>query len=407
MGPLVINPSFSNDSVYGQPGVYLQDFDIRPQGTYAYMYDEPTGEWINIHPFVLPVPTTSGILLSTIDGIDYPLKMVGEYYYGDITIDETTGIYFNGQTPPVTMGRYSTDATLLNLISNPYPSSVNWDTLYDLNSNDVGTKIYVWNPKFQNYGVYIANLSGTLDVSENISLGQAFFVETINPTFTFYNNTRNHSIDPFVKSNPLYSLKIKIIGDEFGDECSINFNEDATYDYDESYDSYKWESYNEFSPEIKTEGDLTINSIPFGNTSVNIFTECNVDGEYYLEFTGTNGFENYNVILEDKETSDFIDLKMVDTYTFNNSITPFENRFVIHFDINTGIPTYETSDINVYSYGKNIYIKCNFDNATVTNTLGSVVYEGAENKININTPGVYFVTIFNNKSCITRKLYIK
>ena len=435
IGPITTKPSFGAN--YGQKGVYLQDFNIRPYGTYAYMYDETINTslynpWINIWHIHVPVVTTSGILLSTEDGIDYPLKMVGEYFYGDITINPSTGIYFlqpahPPQQPyplPLTVGRYTAGGSNINLISNPYPSSVNWDTLFNLNSTDVKSKIYIWNPKFQNYGVYVAYESGTLDVTQNIALGQAFFVETINPTFTFYDTARCHSIDPFVKDETLYSLKIRIIGNELGDECVINFNENATGEYDEEYDSYKWESYNANSPEIKinentpigsTPIGLTINSIPFFTIpspdpppiSVNLFTECNSNGDYYLETTGAESFEGYNVTLEDIETSTIIDLKFNDTYNFTSGIVPFENRFVIHFDINTYInENNSTNNINVYSYDKNIYIQGEVDNVIVTNILGQTVYEGNKTQITIESSGTYIVRTIKNNSQTIHKVQI-
>ena len=100
-------------------------------------------------------------------------------------------------------------------------------------------------------------------------------------------------------------------------------------------------------------------------------------------------------------------MKFNDTYNFTSGIVPFENRFVIHFDINTYInENNSTNNINVYSYDKNIYIQGEVDNVIVTNILGQIVYEGNKTQITIESSGTYIVRTIKNNSQTIHKVQI-
>jgi hypothetical protein len=131
----------------------------------------------------------------------------------------------------VTPGSY----TGWNLIGNPYPSSINWNTssgftrnmLENAGSNQ--TAFWIWNPKTGNYGAYISNTaSGTNGVTNLIASSQGFWVKaTTAGTFSINNAAREHASPSWLKSsnteNNTIRLKVTSIENSFSDEMMLSF----------------------------------------------------------------------------------------------------------------------------------------------------------------------------------------
>jgi hypothetical protein len=109
----LVGPTIDEDSYTGSgEGALLEAFILDDTDIYAYEWDESGGQWLNIFSLVFEVPSCKGIGLSTIDNVHHILSMTGEIVTDTI----------NSQLLPHTNN-------FTDLISNPYTSSVNFDSL--------------------------------------------------------------------------------------------------------------------------------------------------------------------------------------------------------------------------------------------------------------------------------------
>lgn len=183
VGPTVNDTDFEDE--YSEMGVYLRAFDLDLHGTFAYLYDEPTNDWLNIWPYEHPVPTTTGMMLSTRDQTDYIMQLEGKLLENTISAD----IQYT-----LTGGQFA-------LISNPYPSSIDWEYMYFGNSG-IGNVVRVFDPSdgAGSYLTYQAGGIGTGNFNGYIQVGQAFFIEsrpTTTGSFNFYDWFRLVTDEPF------------------------------------------------------------------------------------------------------------------------------------------------------------------------------------------------------------------
>lgn len=97
----------------------------------------------------------------------------------EVTLDFENAPINKGTITPSISYNFTSSITSdgLNLIGNPYPSAVSWDSLF-AKSQNISRSYYLYNPTT---GSYEAKTSG------NIAAGQSFFIQAIgnNPIFTF------------------------------------------------------------------------------------------------------------------------------------------------------------------------------------------------------------------------------
>jgi len=164
VGPTVYNQDFHE---WGGPegtGVALRNFDLDILQTFAYQWQEDNGQWLNVYPYPYPIQTGTGLMLSDTTGDDNSFTQTGKILTGDISV-------------PLghTSGNPST-YDYMELLSNPFPTAVSWESLYSRNSSKVNSTIYIYNATAQAWGSYNAeNNTGTNGVTELIQLGQGFF----------------------------------------------------------------------------------------------------------------------------------------------------------------------------------------------------------------------------------------
>ncbi|MCC6634683.1 MAG: T9SS type A sorting domain-containing protein, partial [Chitinophagaceae bacterium] len=77
----------------------------------------------------------------------------------------------------------SLPASSFSLVTNPYPSPLNWGSVYTANSSNFENYVYIWDPNIGVRGGYVAvEDDGTTSVAsaltQNLQSGQAFFVRT-------------------------------------------------------------------------------------------------------------------------------------------------------------------------------------------------------------------------------------
>ncbi len=146
-----------------------------------------------------------------------------------------------------------------NLLGNPYPSALDWDLVYGLNSSNVSSYVYYWSAPSNNYATY--NNSNGLSTNggiDKIASSQAFFIKKIatgNSSFTVNNSVK--AIDngtTFFKNeeSQVPAIKLAIQKEQFSDELVVYENEQAENGLDEQSDIAEWESPHPSVPSFYT-----------------------------------------------------------------------------------------------------------------------------------------------------------
>jgi hypothetical protein len=392
-------------------GVYLNSFELLDMGTYAYFYQESDNSWLNVYDPNTVVPTTKGLILSTVDATDHNLSMTGQLMTGPVV---TAALAHTGNN--------------LDLISDPYPSAVDFDLFYNANAGIIGTTYYIWNPLNGTYAFYTTPTGGGGGITDKIMPGQGFFVTTLSSSpVTFSNNERVHATGQIVKDAVPYLLTIEAAGNTFKDYSLIHFMEGATYGYDQMLDADKWASIFPEATEISTistdEQALCLNSNPSlgsGYVSVPMTFKCSAAGTYTLTVSGIESFDaGTEIYLEDTQTgAEWYDLVANPVYVFTATPSDNLNRYIVHFfGPTTGINDPQASLIRIYSWKQDAYIvnrgKETVKEYTVYDMMGRELHGGTlpnttVNKVTIGDVSAYYIVKVTTKEghVYTDKVYI-
>lgn len=237
-----------------------------------------------------------------------------------------------------------------NLIGNPYPCTVAWDSIDAGDKVNIENAIWIWSGSAGNYGVYVGGAgSGTNDVGNSIASSQAFWVHANagSASLTIQEEDKVETNPVFVKNqldNPNLHIELRGGNNTFKDEIVIARNSEASNGFDQ-FDAYKLFSSLTNSPQlymsVKDEY-LSINSFEdFEAKHVKLGTYIPADGNYELSFENTNNLDNLScLILEDKYTGYLHDVIGNPLFYFSANSGTLEDRFVLHLsDYDNGNPS--------------------------------------------------------------------
>ncbi len=391
-------------------GMDVIDFNVSPNNTYAYAYNQASGSWDNVStPYA--VNPGSGIAMSTVDGTTYTQEAIGQLNTGSVV----SALAFGGTTNQ-------------NLIGNPYPSAINFDALATANASLVYNKYYIWNPST---GAYVSRSNGT-GGTQNIQVGQAFFVETktASGNFSFTNTERTHSNDPFRDVIPnVLEFSVTGGGTSYLDQTFIRFQEGSTNGYDFEWDAKHWDSWYEDATMLCTVAEdgskLAINMLPkmdltAGNTiSVPMQFNCGHNGEYTITAANTESFEDeVEVWVEDSQVGSYwANLSNNGSYTFYADKEDNIDRFVVHFFGPTSISEHENHGIQIYGDGRYVVVNNvlhteRIDKVQVFNINGFLISEVTikdDDNCRLyvgDITGIYVVRVYTNKAVVSQKVLI-
>jgi hypothetical protein len=228
-----------------------------------------------------------------------------------------------------------------NLISNPYPSAIDWSS-GGWTKTRVANAVYVWNPNTSTYSSWVAGTS-TNGGSNFLSSSQAFWVQTFGaaPLLRITESCKSATNPSFYKTSSSANentLRLSIRGNNYYDETAIHFSDSATTHYDVEYDARKLYSTNKAVPSISTIADsmdLSINSLPgFTNSTVipiRVLIGSGFSGTYSIVRDSLLTLSLSScLLLEDKLTGTFTDLRTTPSYSFSISDTTHAPRFFLH-----------------------------------------------------------------------------
>tara|TARA_B100000809_G_C15129992_1_gene527976 strand:- start:605 stop:2821 length:2217 start_codon:yes stop_codon:yes gene_type:complete len=225
-----------------------------------------------------------------------------------------------------------------NMVGNPYPSSMDWNT--GVTRVAVDDAIYIWNPDLGQFASYINGIS-TNGGTNKIASSQAFWVHATSALksvqVTEASKTTNDT--PFLKQAPSY-LTIEALNAYGRDEAIVNFNANASLGFSGSYDAYKVASVETYRPSVSTLIDdsveLSINQMPDQGVSIPLKVTSATAGTHQINFLGLSNFTNAScLLLEDLFTGIIYDLTTTSSISVTISDTTTIARFLIRFGAET------------------------------------------------------------------------
>lgn len=330
-----------------------------------------------------------------------------------------------------------------NLIGNPYPSYIDFNTFFQQNKNEfetgtafqaiygyngiVSDKWTVWNQATIDEGT----------VTELIAPGQGFFVKAQSGggmvDFTTAMRTTGFSDDFIANRQPVSNValcKINMSNNSNASSTQIYFIEGTTRGLDDGYDAGSYQGnagqFAIFSNlvEDNTGLDMAIQTLPYidlNDVIIPLGINAAVASQLTISIDDISSTpEHINVYLEDAEENTFTLLN-----NSNYIFTPIEDlngvgRFYIHFS-NQTLSTDDNyiNDLLIYSSDnpKELVIKgllTTHTNAKLYDIRGRLVLNNdldiasTKNRINISDLGigVYIIKLSNQKQTKTQKLII-
>jgi hypothetical protein len=318
----------------------------------VHRFDEITKAWIDV-PAATGLEPASGYNLMNPATTTYSIP--GNYNYGDVSTD---GLSY-------TIGGASDYPAGLNLVGNPYPSAIAWNT-GNWTKEQINAAIYAWN------GNQFVTWNGELGDLTNgvIPSFQGFFVGAngTNPELTFPNNARIHSNQPFYVNETEKTqnhLKLNVSGNGFTDNAYIQIKFGSTRNFDTGYDAFKIMG-NEQAPQLYSFSDdnvkLSTNVVPDdGNMTapIGLGFRSPANGVYTLSRHEYSFSGFYELYIRDIEADSLFNLTMDSTYTFSSDEGFFENRFLLYFAKPSGVSESESLHVNVIGINDGILIQLN------------------------------------------------
>ncbi len=309
------------------------------QGTSLSRWDEPTAQFVSLAGGTT-MGSGSGYKAETGSAATFVFEG-NSVHQGDKTLALSNS--FNG----------AAELQGLNLVSNPYPSAIVWNS-GDWSLTNTGKAIYIWDSyKYRVWNGHIGNIANGI-----IPESQGFIVKAFdqNSSITIPNNARIHSNQPFYKETEQneYLLEIefgKFLNNETGpveDVVYFQVKTEATNGFDPEFDAYKLpnaagttmaysilnEANNEkMAIDIRGWDGVSIPSVPIG-------FRPSASGKYYLRLSNATSLDPaIPIVLEDMQNSSPFPGNQIDmrtgvfnfTYLFDATPSDGEERFVIHF----------------------------------------------------------------------------
>ncbi len=317
-----------------------------------------------------------------------------------------------------------------NLVGNPYPSPVEWNTNWFLN-NVGGWAIVYENGTFKGWNPWMPagerSYNGKTDGF--IAPTQGFWIRTTgsSPYVSIPQTARAHNAVSFLKDaeiSELMSLHLIVSANEFEDETTILFLEEATNGFDDLYDLEKHMNVTA-SPNIYTipqvEKKYAVNVLPADWIETNSPAIVSVGFEIGPESNCTltaNGIDNFDpsieIYLEDLKESTFQSLNENSSYVFTASEQDDPQRFLLHFGLANTVQDESDEQISVYSHEDCIYISMPNSATGYTQVIDMEgrkissfkVYKGL-NKEKVDQTGFYVVLVQSPESSAIKKVFIK
>ena len=382
----------------------------------SYLYDlDPTqltgssyGKWVGFG-------TSTATSLSTSKG--YMIYYPGDSHEYTFTGNLNNGTYNYSLTGHTGVGVYT-----FNLIPNPYPSSIVWNTAGAgwTTSAGIGGTCYIWNAANGNYSSVASSATAYIPV------GQALMVLATNeasPALSVNNTARVHSSQAFYKSGDVANqLTIKATANDYADETVVHFIREATEGFDLQVDGMKLPGLDD-APQLYTVSagqKFSISNLPEfpEQATVPVNFETKYAGNVTLTFSQIESFPaTMSIKLEDKLTGQMTNLRQQPSYIFTHQQGNASDRFVLHFGGATGVeePGIVSGKIWIFENTVNIYSPATIGEKALVeifNTAGQVVFNkqvmlSELTRIPVTLSGIAVVRVTTSKELMVKKGFFR
>jgi hypothetical protein len=317
-----------------------------------------------------------------------------------------------------------------NLVSNPYPSAIDWGSAGTPTPGLVMTNLEptIW---YRTNG-HFATYNWTSGTGQNtgqqiIPAMQAFWVRVASGnttgTYNIDNQSRLHSSQAFYKKTDDPNIfRIEVSNNSLTDEAVVTFNQGAQPGY-ENFDSEKMLTTDDNVPQIFTLTSDNMQMAINGEPELGVGEEkiiplgfiTNIAGTFTLNASNLTTFQpGVDVYLEDALSGTITNLRQTNSYTFSSAIVNNADRFRLHFgSITTNIVSENIATAVAYSFDNTVYVNTPSDNCSIElyDMLGNLII----NKLSVKglnilqtgvSKGVYIVKIINGSDVSTEKIMI-
>ncbi|MCK5824315.1 MAG: T9SS type A sorting domain-containing protein [Ichthyobacteriaceae bacterium] len=305
-----------------------------------------------------------------------------------------------------------------NLLGNPFTSPIDLNKFLALNNTRIDNSIYFIIDDGQ-WGVYPTPDGG--DEYKNLPMGQGIYVHATQQKDVFFSVDQqvHDNKDTFHKKETepaknMFILKATVKGVE--DKAYYVKDNSASFGFVGSEDAFKILAWSDAPNVFFTVNDeqAAISKEPT-TESATVGFSCAVDAEQVvLSVDNVEGFDN--LILEDKNTGDFVNLTE-ESYTFDYSKNDDDERFVLHFADNLLSNENEnTNNVSISTLNDMIVVNnANFNDVTINvyDIMGSLrisnEYQSLSDYTEIQTQldkGVYIVILKHANGEIKKKIII-
>jgi hypothetical protein len=398
-----------------------------PAGTYGngtgydlYVWNEASSCWI------YKLNTTSTINWNTVHPSGNFMQGRG-YLYSVQTANPVKQFIGNLNNGNINIAITSSGNNLslmgFNLVGNPYSSTIDWKastgwSRSGLVSNTGGYDMWIWNPAANNYGVINSSGgTGTNGVTRYIAPEQGFFVRAANNgTLGLTNNIRvAGGTGAWMKSlstepSPL-SIKVNSESGEGFDEVQLVFGSIDNESGTTKLFSPVTTAPSIFLPLKGENFTLRYLTDTVENTVVPMMFKPGSDGYYTIQFNNSDQFEH--LVIEDRQTNNFQDIKVNNAYRFKSLKTDNQDRFYIHFK---QVGKAVTTELPMFVYTANNKLVVNLTQVNletevqVIDMMGRLLLKTnlpgeSINELDVDSkPQVLIVYLRNNGATVCRKV---
>ncbi len=319
-----------------------------------------------------------------------------------------------------------------NLVGNPFPSFVNWESATKMNlettmwyrSRNAGNTAYIFDT--YNATTHAGTGNNGTTVTTNIPPMQAFWVRVAagNTTgrLTLNNTMRSHGSGTermkAPKTNDQQLLRLQVSNGTNSDEAIVVFNANASNNLD-AFDSYKMSNNNIAVPEIYTltaNEELVINGFNTNSlqTEIPLGFRTGALSSFSIKATEATNFKSdTRIILKDNVLNKQTDLTDGSQYTFSSDVANTTGRFSILFKsagATTDVDNTNSNLTNLVFVNNNGQIVVQnttglLRSISIYNSIGQLVEKNSSLNSTITSSklntGVYFVHLQNENNTHT------
>jgi hypothetical protein len=338
--------------------------------------------------------------------------------YSPVFVNKSiTGIFNQGDIELQNLPYDNTIATHkgFNLVSNPFPSIVDWD-LVQAQSANIDHTLWTWNSDNFGYATYDDNGASVNGGSRYIQPCQGFFVKAENSvnTLKFSNAVRLGKVPATKKGSIANSIKLKISDNSFTDETMVYFA-------NETSGSKKLLSLSSAVPQIYVKegnSDFAIShyALPVVSKDIPLNVFCGKSGSFTISVSDFTFDANITATLEDLSTKQMFTLTSANSYKFDYTTGEPAGRFILHLKtVSTSIDEPISNKVNIYSASKMAYIESKEELSgfvSVWNMVGNQILcktvQGNQSQIDLSAfnSGIYIVKYESAGLTVTKKLSI-